>query len=58
MVWNLSALSAIFAREAAVVAEETGSRGFELLNGGDTLGGGAMILARSDELFSPDAVAA
>jgi len=40
------------ARDAAVVAEETGKRGRELLNGGDIFGGGAMIFARSDGLFS------
>lgn len=40
--------SAILAREAAVEAFETGKRGRELRNGGDILGGGAMMFARSD----------
>ena len=51
IVWNFSA---ILARDAAVVAEETGTRGLELLKGGEILGGGAMIFARSEGLFSPD----
>ena len=43
--------SAIFAREAAVVAVETGARGLELRKGGETFGGGAIMLARSKGLF-------
>jgi hypothetical protein len=50
MDWNLSA---ILAREAAVVADDTGNRGLELLSGGEILGGGAMIFARREGLFSP-----
>lgn len=34
------------------MAEETGKRGRELLNGGDIFGGGAIIFALSDGLFS------
>lgn len=44
------------AREAAVVALETGNRGRELLSGGDILGGGAMMLALSEGLFCPCAI--
>lgn len=36
------------------MAEDTGRRGLELRNGGDILGGGAMIFARRDGLFSPE----
>jgi hypothetical protein len=49
-VWNFSA---IFAREAAVLAEETGCLGLELLSGGETFGGGAIMFARREGLFSP-----
>ncbi len=41
-----------------MVADETGIRGLELLNGGEILGGGAMMFARSEGLFSPLVVAA
>lgn len=45
------ALSTAFIRELAVLAKETGCRGRELLNGGESLGRGAMILAWSRVLF-------
>jgi hypothetical protein len=45
-------LSTILALEAAVDAVDTGRRGLELLNGGEILGGGAIMFARRDGLFS------
>lgn len=42
-------LSAIRALEAAVEAAETGKRGREERNGGEILGGGAMMFARKCE---------
>lgn len=43
--------SAIFAREAVVLAADTGRRGLELRKGGDILGGGTIMFARRDGLF-------
>lgn len=40
-----------------MVAEETGNRGLELLKGGETFGGGAIMFARREGLFSPFVVA-
>jgi hypothetical protein len=57
MDWNFSAILAREAAVEAVEAEDTGSRGRELLSGGEILGGGAMIFARKEGLFSPLAVA-
>jgi hypothetical protein len=45
-------LSTILALEAAVDAADTGWRGLELLKGGEILGGGAMMFARKEGLFS------
>ena len=45
-------LSTILARDAEVVAVETGCRGLELLSAGDFFGGGAMILAFSKGLVT------
>ena len=41
-----------------MLAEETGNRGLELLKGGEIFGGGAMMFARSEGLFSPATVGA
>ena len=38
-------------------ADETGKRGRELRNGGDILGGGAMMFALKEGLFAPDRIA-
>jgi len=41
----------VFARDEVVDAEDTGIRGLELLKGGDTFGGGAIMFAQSRGLF-------
>jgi hypothetical protein len=49
--------STTFARDAEVVAFDSDCRGLELRSGGEIFGGGGMIFARREGLFSAAAIA-